>query len=86
MVNDRLVSKYLKDNNIYPINEGEYGLKIKIMDTGELYIDGDSDSLIDLADLLVSLSQTREKDHVHINKDSIISDESKISELIIEKR
>ena len=87
MNNIGLFSKYLKDNNLYPEVEEEYGTKIEVLDTGELLIKGDSKSLIDLADLLVSLSLSKEEgNHFHIGKESIIDDDSKIEEVIIERK
>ena len=78
---------YLNINNLNIYYE-KYGIKIEIMDTGELFIDGDAKSLIDLADLLVSLSQVKsgEGNHFHVGKETILDDESKISEVILQRR
>ena len=88
MENTFLVSKYLKDNKIYPKVEEKYGTKIELLDTGELLIKGDAESLIDLADLLVSLAESNnsEGNHFHIGKESIIDEDSKIAEVIIERK
>lgn len=88
MINRQLVTKYLENNNMYPKTNEKYGIKIEIMETGELFIDGDANSLIDLADLLVSLSQSKtgEGNHFHIGKETILDDESIISEVIIQRR
>ena len=88
MINKQLVTKYLEDNNMYPNLPEKYGIKIELMETGELLIDGDSKSLIDLADLLVSLSQSNpgEGNHFHIGKETVLDDESKISDVIIQRR
>ena len=87
MINKQLVSKFLEENNIYPSINEECGIKAELMETGELYIKGDAKSLIDLADILVSLSQslTGKGNHFHLDKDTILDDKSKISEIIIER-
>ena len=86
MKNEQLVTKYLKGKNIYPDNNNNQNIKVEILKTGELYIKSDSESLINLADILVTLALSKNKgSHFHIDKQTLLDNTSQISEIIIER-
>lgn len=87
MKNIFFVEKQLKKLGQYPIvnakNE-EDGLMISLKDN-TLIISGNPDNLIELSDLLVSLalSGNQTGQHWHVDKISLVSEKSEISEMII---
>ena len=86
MENSNFVSNALKEKKIEVQSQSEYGINCKIGENGELQIIGDSESLIDLADILTSLALEEKNDHVHLDNMTLLQDNSNISEVIIEKR
>lgn len=87
MLNTELVSEFLKEKNLYPINDGEDG--IEITSQGKRFIlKASSDDLIELADLLVSLalSGKNEGQHWHIDNFNKLSPSPDCDELIIMKQ
>ena len=88
MFNSKTVSKYLKDTGDYPLKSGQNnsGLSISAKN-GQLTITGSPCDLIDIADLLVSLALSGENSgqHWHLDELTLISENSPIGELIIER-
>ena len=86
MFNDKLVTAFLRSENRYPPDEPEksFGLSLKL-ENDQLLLSGTASDLIDLADLLVSLSLSGEPNgqHWHIDGLSLMDDASDISELIL---
>ena len=79
------ITEYFDNNNLFD-NEISTGLKIK-NDSNTLYIEGSSKDLIELADILVSISASKDKNpHIHIDDLTLINKESEIKEIIIEKK
>lgn len=76
------ITKYFNDNNLFESNISN-GLTItNELDT--LLIKGSSRDLVELADILVNIAKEKEA-HIHIDDLSLISNNSKYKELIIEK-
>ena len=87
MLNTELVSEFLKEKNLYPINDGEDG--IEITSQGKRFIlKASSDDLIELADLLVSLalSGKNEGQHWHIDNFHKLNSSPDCDELIIMRK
>ena len=88
MFNSKTVSKYLKDTGIYPLtsSHNDDGLTISAV-KGQLIIAGSPCDLIDIADLLVSLALSGENSgqHWHLDELTLISENSPIGELVIER-
>ena len=88
MFNSKIVSKYLKDIGDYPLTSGhtDDGLTISVVN-GQLIIAGAPCDLIDIADLLVSLALSDENggQHWHLDELTLISENSPIGELVIER-
>ena len=61
------------------------GIKIKI-NNKELLIQGTKEDLIDLADYINRIANSKEEiDHIHLDELTLLSNDSEIKELIIEK-
>lgn len=88
MLNTGTVSKHLKDVGKYPhtTNKVSCGLQITI-ENGQLTFSGYPSELIDMADLLVSLALSGENhgQHWHIDRMTLIADDSPIDELVLER-
>lgn len=88
MLNSKPVSKYLKEIGEYPLASGHTagGLTISAVND-QLMIAGAPCNLIDLADLLVSLALSGENSgqHWHLDEFTLISENSPIGELVIER-
>lgn len=78
------INKYLEDNNYNLESNDSDGLKINL--DNELLIKGTKNDLIELSEYILNIALSdNEKDHIHLDELSLISDESNIKELIIEK-
>ena len=88
MFNSKTVSKYLKDTGTYPLtsSHNDDGLTISVVKV-QLIIAGSPCDLIDIADLLVSLALSGENSgqHWHLDELTLISENSPIGELVIER-
>lgn len=85
MENKRIVMNYLKDNNYNLEDDNLSGIKVEAT-LDNITIRGSKLDLIDLADLIVSVALSEYKsDHVHVDDLTLISEESKINEIVIEK-
>ena len=80
---DYKITKYFLDNNLFNNNESN-GLLLKI-EANNLIIEGNSRDLVELADILVSISKNKDNTHIHLDELSLISNNSDIKEIIIEK-
>ena len=81
---DYKITEYFEKNNLFDSNESN-GLTIK-NESNTLIIKGNSRDLIELADLLTNLAKSKTKgSHIHIDNSTLISKESNIKEIIIEK-
>ena len=76
------ITKYFEDNNLFDNNLSN-GLTIT-SDKNILLIKGSSKDLVELADILVNIAKEKEA-HIHIDNLTIINNNSKYKELIIEK-
>ena len=87
MLNTELVSEFLKEKNLYPVNDGEDGIEITTQGK-RVILKASSDDLIKLADLLVSLalSGKNEGQHWHIDNFNKLSPSPDCDELIIMKK
>ena len=57
-----------------------------ILDDNELLIKGDKDTLIEFANYILSVANSKEDiDHIHLDELTLIDDNSSIKSLIIEK-
>ena len=90
MKNTNFVSNSLKEKGLYPKYEEckHFGLDISLIDNKELIIKGTSEDLIELSDLLISLatSNSENGEHFHIDDLTFISENSQITDIIIEKK
>ena len=69
----------------YITEESNNGIIINT-NNNELVIKGNKTDLIELADYIVDIALSdNKKDHIHIDENILISNESEIKELIIEK-
>lgn len=85
MENKSIVMNYLKDNNYNLEDNNLSGIKVEVT-FDNITIRGSKLDLIDLADLIVSVALSEYKnDHVHVDDLTLISEESKINEIVIEK-
>ena len=88
MLNSKIVSKYLQKAGSYPpiSEQNSDGLKIALSD-GQLIISGDPSDLIGVADLLVSLALSGKNNgqHWHLDQSTLISGNSPIGELVLER-
>lgn len=83
-MNKNIVLDYIEKNNIV-VDSNSNGIKIS-KTNDEVIIKGSELDLIELADYLVSVALSdNEKDHIHLDDLSLISNDSEIKELIIEK-
>ena len=87
MFNSKAVSRYLKDTENYPfasVENCDSGLTISA-ENGQLTISGSPCSLIDIADLLVSLALSggNTGQHWHLDKSTLLAENSSIGELVI---
>ena len=76
------ITKYFEDNNLFDNNLSN-GLTIT-SDKNILLIKGSSKDLVELADIIVNIAKEKET-HIHIDNLTIINNNSKYKELIIEK-
>lgn len=85
-MNKNLVSKYLIENNIDVIEQSDSdGLKIRYKNS-ELCISGSKTDLICLADLLVECAlENTDGFHFHIDDLTLLSSNSEIRNVVIEK-
>ena len=66
------ITKYFKDNNLFTDKESK-NINISI-------------DLVELADIIISVAKDeRENSHIHIDKNTLINNESDYNEIIIEK-
>ena len=84
MINKNIIMNYLKEKN-YNINTDSRGITIT-NDNNEIVITGNQLDLIELADYIVSVALSENKnDHLHLDDLTLVSKDSKIENLIIEK-
>lgn len=77
-------TKYFKDNNLFTDKESK-NINISI-ENNTIIIKGSQIDLIELADIIISVSKDeRENLHIHIDKNTLINNESDYNEIIIEK-
>ena len=78
------ITDYFEKNNLFD-SEDSNGLIIK-NDSNTLQIKGSSKDLIELADLLVNVALSKNKnEHIHIDDLTLINEDSHYKEIIIEK-
>ena len=78
------ITKYFNDNNLFKNNNYEELLIDK--NDNAITIKGSAPYLVELADILVSIAKEESKtSHIHLDNSTIISNESEIKEIIIEK-
>ncbi len=84
MENKNIIKKYLEENN-YNFNDKSNGINIDT-NNNEVLIKGNTNDLIELADYILSIALSQNNnDHIHLDDLTIIDNNSKIKELIIEK-
>ena len=84
MVKKNIIEKYIKDNNIIIDNKSN-GLEVNYI-SNELNIKGSQSDLLELADYIISLALSdNNEEHIHLDDLTLISDDSEIKEIIIEK-
>ena len=80
---DYEISKFFDDNYLFD-SEEKNGLLINV-DSNNLIIKGKSRDLVELADILVSLSKSKDNNHIHLDNLTLVNNNSLIKEIIIEK-
>ena len=80
---DYEITRYFDDNNLCDSNEKD-GLMIST-DSNSLIIKGNSRDLVELADILISLSKSKDNNHIHLDDLTLINKDSLIKDIIIEK-
>ena len=80
---DYEITRYFDDNNLFDSNEKD-GLMIS-NDFNSLIIKGNSRDLVELADILISLSKSKDNNHIHLDDLTLINKDSLIKDIIIEK-
>ena len=80
---DYEITRYFDDNNLFDSNEKD-GLMISY-DFNSLIIKGNSRDLVELADILISLSKSKDNNHIHLDDLTLINKDSLIKDIIIEK-
>ncbi len=80
---DYEITRYFDDNNLFDSNEKD-GLMIST-DSNSLIIKGNSRDLVELADILISLSKSKDNNHIHLDDLTLINKDSLIKDIIIEK-
>ena len=84
MVKKNIIEKYIKDNNIIIDNKSN-GLEVNYI-SNELNIKASQSDLLELADYIISLALSdNNEEHIHLDDLTLISDDSEIKEIIIEK-
>ncbi len=83
MTSKHIIENYLKENN-YNLKKDYQGITLNI-NNKELLIKGKQIDLIELADYILDIALSEEKDHLHLDNLTIINNNSNIKELIIEK-
>ena len=85
MVKKNIIEKYIKEKNIIIDNKSD-GLEVNYI-SNELNIKGSQSDLLELADYILSLALSdNNEDHIHLDDLTLISDDSDIKEIIIEKK
>ena len=77
------ITDYFNENNLFD-SDVNNGLLLK-MDSKNLIIQGNSRDLVELADVLISISKSDGNNHVHLDDLTLINKDSSISEIIIDK-
>ena len=77
------ISKYFEYNNLFD-SEVKNELLVNV-DFNILIIKGKSRDLVELADILVSLSKSKDNNHIHLDSLTLVNNNSLIKEIIIEK-
>lgn len=88
MKNQSFITHCLKNKNLYPHeNITCSGLSLEI-ENNALILQGSAADLIELADLLTALALSGENkgQHFHIDNLTLIDDNSKISEMILQRK
>ena len=83
MTSKHIIENYLKEDN-YNLKKDYQGITLNI-NNKELLIKGKQIDLIELADYILDIALSEEKDHLHLDNLTIINNNSNIKELIIEK-
>ena len=78
-----ILRDFLKDNSYDLEEDKSKGIEVN-NDNGELVIKGSRLDLIELADYIASAALS-DKGHIHLDNLTIIKEDSKIKEIIIEK-
>ena len=78
-----VLKDFLKDNSYDLEEDKSKGIEVN-NDNGQLVIKGSRLDLIELADYITSVALS-ENGHIHLDNLTIIKDDSKIKEIIIEK-
>ncbi|MBR6949796.1 MAG: hypothetical protein IKH54_06415 [Bacilli bacterium] len=83
-MNKRILLDYIERNNIN-VDSSTNGIMIS-KNNSEVLIKGSKADLIELADYIIGVALSdNEKDHIHLDNLTLISNDSIVNELIIEK-
>ncbi len=80
-----MIKKILEEKGVQWENKSSNGIKLSLQND-ELVIKGNESDLIELADYIVKIALSNQKqDHLHLDELTLIHHESTIKNLIIEK-
>ena len=79
------ISEYCDQNHLFNTDERK-GIRVSTQDNAFL-IEGSPRDLVELADLLVNVSLSKsENEHIHLDTNTLIREDSEIPEMIIERK